>query len=343
MKTRVSPAIIGFFVLGAIALGILALLSFGGVSFFHKPERFIVYFDESIQGLDVGSPVKIRGMRVGRVADVRIRHTPGGHQSYVAVICEMNRDKVASARGSEPGISERERFEQLVNDGLRAQLGILGLATGMLYVELDFFDPAAWPPMRHEKLESPYFEVPAIPSTIAEFQANLGAILREVSHIKFGEIGTEAHLLIADVRAWLNQANTAALLREWTQTAATIRAFVESPELRQTVASLSAASARLDTLLGEISGETGHLLGKDVAATLADVRLAVKEFSAASGTLRQFIGSQQKTGDEAGKALVRLGEAAEAVARLADFLERNPSALLRGRPPESKPKGGSGY
>ncbi|AHF91927.1 mammalian cell entry protein [Opitutaceae bacterium TAV5] len=337
MKTKVSPAIIGFFVLGAIALGIIALLSFGGFSFFRKPERFIVYFDESIQGLDVGSPVKIRGMRVGRVADVQIRHSPGGYQSYVAVTCEMNRDKVASARGTELDISAREKFEQLVNDGLRAQLGILGLATGMLYVELDFFDPAAYPPALHEGLKSPYLEVPAIPSTIAEFQANLSDILREVRNIKFGEIGKEVHLLIADVRTRFNEANTSALVQEWTRTATSIRTFAESPELRQTVASLNAASAKLDTLLGEISNETGPL-GKDVSATLADVRSAIKEFTAVSGTLRQFMGNQQHVGTEAGKALARLSEAAEAIGRLADFLERNPTALISGRPPDLKLK-----
>jgi len=50
VKTKVSPAIVGAFVIGALALGIVALLSFGGVSFFAKPQRFVVYFDESIPG-----------------------------------------------------------------------------------------------------------------------------------------------------------------------------------------------------------------------------------------------------------------------------------------------------
>jgi len=48
MKTKVSPAIVGAFVIGAFALGIIALLTVGGVSIFAKPQRFVVYFDESI-------------------------------------------------------------------------------------------------------------------------------------------------------------------------------------------------------------------------------------------------------------------------------------------------------
>ena len=57
MKTKVSPTIIGSFVIGAFALGVIAVLTFGGVSFFAKPQRFVVYFDESIHGLTLGSPI----------------------------------------------------------------------------------------------------------------------------------------------------------------------------------------------------------------------------------------------------------------------------------------------
>ena len=64
MKTKVGPAIVGAFVIGAFVLGTIALLAFGGVSFFSKPERFVVFFDETIHGLDLGSPVKLRGVRV---------------------------------------------------------------------------------------------------------------------------------------------------------------------------------------------------------------------------------------------------------------------------------------
>ena len=65
----------------ALALGIIALLSFGGMSFFSKPQRFLVYFDESIHGLDAGSPVKLRVRRAGeaepqRILRERARPTP---------------------------------------------------------------------------------------------------------------------------------------------------------------------------------------------------------------------------------------------------------------------------
>ena len=70
MKKKLNPVAAGSFVLGAFVLVIGALISFRSCRVFLKPGRFISYFNESVQGLDVGSPVKMRGVRVGRVRPV---------------------------------------------------------------------------------------------------------------------------------------------------------------------------------------------------------------------------------------------------------------------------------
>ena len=124
--------------MGAFALAIVALLTFGGVSFFSKPQRFVVYFNESIHGLDLGSPVKLRGVRVGRVADLNIRYDEATNRSVVAVLCEFSRDTMTDNKGVLIDVTDRAQLQTLVDHGLRAQLGVLGLATGLLYVELDF-------------------------------------------------------------------------------------------------------------------------------------------------------------------------------------------------------------
>src|SRR5256885_8902940 len=107
MKTKISPAVIGAFVIGAFALGIISLLSFGGVSFFTKPQRFLVYFDESIHGLDLGSPVKLRGVRVGRVVDLNIRYDEKNNHSVVVVTCELSKNKLADAAGAQIDVTSR--------------------------------------------------------------------------------------------------------------------------------------------------------------------------------------------------------------------------------------------
>ena len=205
MKTKVSPTVVGLFVLGAFALGLVGLFSFGGIHFFSKPERFVVYFNESIHGLDNGSPVKLRGVRIGRVVGMKVRAIPadpasGDARSVVAVVCELSRDVVADGQGRPVDVSDREELQRLVDQGLRAQLGVIGLATGLLFVELDFYDPALHPVRRRVGVESDYLELPAVPSAISEFQANLTDVLNDLKRVDFATIGREIEALLADSR-----------------------------------------------------------------------------------------------------------------------------------------------
>lgn len=119
------------------------------------------------------------------------------------------------------------------------------------------------------------------------------------------------------------------MIAEWTKAGTAVRGLAESPELKQALASLASASDTLDGVLAEYAQNEPK--GADMAATLAEVRKTVGTFNATASTVQKFVNAQQSLGDDASQALVRLGEAAAAVRELADFLERNPSALLSGR------------
>ena len=198
MKNKVSPAIVGLFVLGAFVLGFISLLAFGGVNFFSKPERFIVYFDESIHGLDLGSPVKLRGVRVGRVVNFNLRYMPEQKKSVVAVVCELSRNVITDERGNPLDVSDRKQLQALVDRGLRAQLGVIGLATGLLFVELDFLDPQVYPMPPSGGMKSPYVEMPAVPSAISQFQSNFTGILENLKQVDFAALAKEVQGLLAD-------------------------------------------------------------------------------------------------------------------------------------------------
>ncbi len=335
MKTKVSPTVIGLFVLGALLLGIIALFSFGGVNFFSKPERFIVYFDESIHGLDNGSPVKFRGVRIGRVVGLHVRATPAApgsanSGSVVAVVCELSRDVVADGLGRPIDVSDRAELENLVQQGLRAQLNVIGYATGLLYVELDFYKPEDYPATPRAGVESPYLEMPAVASRSAEFLHNLNEILADIKDADIPRLAQEVHGLLADVRKQVNAADLGTLSREWTAAAQSVSTLAASPELKATLANAASASARLDRVLAELEKNAGPA-AENFQLAVKDARAAMLQLSETSTILRRFVTAQQNLGDDASKAFARLGDAAAAVARLADFLERNPNALLSGR------------
>ena len=133
----------------------------------------------------------------------------------------------------------------------------------------------------------------------------------------------------------MNAIETRELIAEWTKAAGSIQELVASPELKSTFANLNGAATELRAVLAKIDTQIDPA-GAKFATAMEEAQKALASFNAAAVTLRQFINAQQGLGDSSGRALSKLAEAADAVQRLADYLERNPSALLSGRrpPPE---------
>jgi len=329
VKTKIAPAIVGAFVIGAFVLGIVGLLAFGGVSFFSKPQRFVVYFNESIHGLDLGSPVKLRGVRIGRVVELTVRYEAEKNRSVVAVVCELNRNMMTDNKGVPIDVSNRAELQQLVDRGLRAQLGVLGLATGLLFVELDFVDPMEYPAST-PVVQPRYLVVPAMPSALLEFQANLTEILNDVQKIDFAGISAEFKGLLLDTRKKLNGVDLKGAVAQWQRTGAQIETLASSPQIKETLTNLNLAITDLRGVLANIDKQVGPT-GQELAATLAQVKTSLEAFSAAAAAAHRFIASQSNLGDETTQTLEQLRGAAEAVQRLADFIERNPQALISGK------------
>ncbi|WP_221032817.1 MlaD family protein [Actomonas aquatica] len=333
MKTKVSPTVVGFFVLGAMLIGMIGLFSFGSLNFLRKPQRFVVYFDESVSGLDEGSPVKLRGVRVGRVTQVNLTYDEQNHNSVVAVLCELNRAVMKDTSGELIDVTDRAEIEKLIDGGLRAQLGVIGLATGLLYVELDFRNPAEYPADARDRVPVDYAVVPAVPSAISEFQATFSEILASVKDIDFKAMAEELHGLLADSRRQINAIDVATLSSELTATAKSVRALAENPKIPTIVDNLDGALADLRATLQRVESNIDPTAA-ELAETLQQARKSLAALDEVTGTANQFIAAQSGLGAEAAVALRQLGEASRAIARLADFLERNPNALLTGRQPQ---------
>jgi len=331
VKTRINPAIVGLFVIGAMLLGVVALLSFGGVNFFSKPQRFMVYFDESIHGLDVGSPVKLRGVRVGRVVDLSVHYDAASNKSVVSVVCELSRNKIVDDQGRAIDVSDRAALQTLVDHGLRAQLGVVGLATGLLFVELDFYDPHQYPP-EAPVAGSPYVRVPAVLSTIAEYQASLTEILADLKRVDFAGLSRNLNAALTTANQKLQAVDTAGLSEHWIKAADAVTALATDPGFKKTLANLNTAIDDLRALIAKVDTQV-QPTSDNLARTLAEARQALAAFEAAATSVQRFVAAQGGLGDEASRTLEQLREAAASVQRLADFLERNPNALITGRKP----------
>ncbi len=329
MKTKISPTIVGAFVLGAMVLAIGGLLMFGGVNFFSKPQRFVVYFNESVHGLDLGSPVKLRGVRVGRVVDLNVRYDEKVAAAQIAVTCELSRNMTTDAQGVPIDVSNREELQHLVDSGLRARLDILGLATGLLFVQLDFFNPKEYPAPQRPPGEK-YVAVPYVPSAISEFQNNLTDILNDLKKADFAGIGRELRGVLTSTRKQVDALDVQGLVAQWKKTGATADEFLKSAELRQTFVNLNGAVTDLRAVMQKLDAQVVPA-GKELTETLVEAKTAMKSINETVGVARTFIANNSGVGSEVTSTLEQLSEAADAVKRLADFLERNPNALITGK------------
>lgn len=337
MKTKLSPTVIGAFVLGGGALLLVALLAFGGSSLFTKPQRFAVFFDESVHGLDPGAPVKVRGVRVGRVADINVRFDAAKHASEVEVVCEVTRNVLVGPDGHRIDFSETGRIDQLVKDGMRAELAVMGLATGMLYVELGFDEEQKFPlPAKLPQADMPV--VPAVPSAIAEFTASVSDLLGKLGQVDYAGISTELKTLLTTTHTKIAALELQPAVDEVKGAAAAVRVLASDPKIAE-------AFANVNRTLGDVQQLVGHLdaqvapAGAALQETLSEARSAMTQLHSAATSVRNLVGPQTGLGDEAVQTLQRVGEAADALRRLVDYLERNPKAFLTGRPtPAVSPK-----
>ena len=335
MKTKVSPAVVGAFVLGALALALVALISFGGVNFFAHPERFVVYFHEPTHGLDAGSLVNLSGVRVGRVVDLNVHYDATTGDSFVAVVCELNKNKIRDALGEPFDVTVPGRLKQLVDRGLRAQLNVISLATGVLYVELDFLDPKVHPPGEPGPA-SPYTIVPSVQSTTSQFQASAEEILSKVGQVDFAGLSTELKALLVDARRQLDGLDLKGAVAQWKSTGASVQALAQSVDIGRALQDAEATMADLRRTLQKLDTQV-DANGQNLQAALGQVQATLREFDATAVTVRHVVAAQQNLGDGANQALAKLADAADAVQRLADFLERNPNALLTGKKPAPLP------
>ena len=328
MKTKLSPFLIGSFVLGGLLLVVVALLSFRSLHLFSKPGRFMAYFNESVQGLDVGSPVKLRGVRVGRVANIQVHYDSKTKKSQVAVIAELDQSAISDRAGKLIQITDRVTFQQLIEEGLRAKIDLVGI-TGLQYVELDFFDSQEFPAPPQEGGQE-YPVVPTLRSGMSELVANLSKIANNLNKVDFAGLSRELQTLLATLNRQVSDVDLKQMAASVTAAAAAIESFAGSPETK-------AAFANLNKTATEVQGFVARL-DAQVAPVQAELVRTLRSFHEAAESVHQLVRPQSGLGEEAVRTLRQVTDTAESLQRLADFLERNPSALITGKKrPDKEP------
>ena len=174
--SKANPAVIGGFVIGAIALLVIGLLVFGGTSWFKTQTRYVAYFPGSVKGLRVGANVDFRGVTIGQVTQINVNYNPTDQQFRIPVVMEFDPGRIEIV-GDGQAVESRQDIQGLIEAGLRAQLQSESLLTGLLFVNLDFRPKT---PVKLTHGHEPYPEIPTIESGLEQIQQSAGDIAQQL-------------------------------------------------------------------------------------------------------------------------------------------------------------------
>ena len=321
MKSSMNPLAVGMFVLGSAIIAVAAIIIFGSFKFFANTEMFISYFPETVNGLDVGAAVKYKGVKIGKVEDIRIGpQRKDIRETSVIVVYSIDVDMVRRKSDNKKELDFDQWMERQVANGMRAKLNYQSIVTGMLYIELDYIADKNEPYHKnYEGLE--YTEIPSSKSGLSELAKAFEDTLSEISKINFKEITDNVNAVLVSVNAKINDVDTKEISDRALVALGSINELANDKNIRLAI-------KNFDTLLKDANTEIKSLseAGK-------------KTLSNGDGGLENvntIVAPQSPIRYELALLFRSLNESMNSISNFADYLERNPNAILTGKSAKEK-------
>ena len=322
---------VGVLVVVGLALSLGFVLFFTSSRFGSGTVTYETYLRESVQGLDVGSPVRYRGVAIGRVSEVGLvaaEYHPAQRETFGTVFqLVFVRFAVDTNR-----IGEVPSVDEAIKLGLRVRIAAQGI-TGVNYLELDFVPPDRFPP-REVPWTPRYPYVPAVPSTVAQVQGAAELLLQKLQDVDLPGLLDNVIGLVADIRGQVKDGDLAVTLQEAATLLRSVRGQAEAAKLPEMVAELRGVATDARALLA--SREVQQTLG-NAAAAMAELRTTVGRLPATISNLEGGVRTARgATTDLQAELAPILRDLRAAVGNLRDTTEqlrRYPSQAIFGAPP----------
>jgi ABC-type transporter Mla subunit MlaD len=311
MSAKTDNFKIGVFTIIGVGLFVTGLLVFGAWSHFKKTSLFETYVKGEVSGLSVGSPVELRGVRVGKVTGISFswNEYPDSTPGYVVVDFEIN-DNVS---GLPPGAARDQRLQAAVARGLRARPTAQGV-TGTSMLSLEYLDPTEYPALKVPWTPR-YSYIPSAPGLLGELLVSMRQALHKLDHVDITELNQMAETDLKSVGRLLDRVermdleslntNANALLTEVRGSNAKFQSFIDDTDGTMKKMELEKLARDSDAAIGQLR-ETISALEPKLAKIDVD-------------SLNQTLASAQRTLHQADDVLFEL--------------KQYPSGFLFGKPP----------
>ncbi|MDK2973012.1 MAG: phospholipid/cholesterol/gamma-HCH transport system substrate-binding protein [Candidatus Sumerlaeota bacterium] len=377
MSQRANYAKLGLFVLAGTALLIGGLIIYGAGELLEDGIPVETYLDHSAQGLSVGSPIKYRGVEVGRVTEISLvgRHYPFADEDYKRYVLIRGDLDATMFEGGEDDVETIIKSQ--LDSGLRVRMAAQGI-TGLAFMEIDYLDPERFEPLTINWQPSRIY-LPSAPSRMVEISASIEKVAAGLRDSNIQAIAEDLRALLQTVTTTVEQARVSEvtgeakdLLTDVRSTNARIKELIDNPSLETIPQSVANATERADKLIADSEQDLRVLIDEargaaaDMRAAAAKVNTALddprvesglSDFSEVAANSREVSGQLPATVARLDRTLQRLElllasqqEDVQAILsnmrqitdNLADTTETTrqyPSLLLFGDPPPPPPKG----
>ena len=309
---------LGLFVIVGFAAAVVAGLLFGAARFQKETIQYHSYFNESVQGLDLGAPVKFRGVTLGNVSSIEI----APDHRMVDVVSNLDVDEVKRMGLAEAG-AKRGKYRFSVPPDLRAQLGSQGI-TGVKFIAIDFFDVKSNPPPTLPfPVEMDHY-IPATPSMMKNLEDTITKAMDRLPEMVDAVVMIMGRVdrLLATLEKEDVSGKAASTLGHADTVMTSLQTMIARLDKQDLGGKAAGAITDLDVAVNKMNKVLDRLDGKD--GLFASAQRATDAFGemgrAGSGTQKDL------------EATLRdVSEAAEAIRALVDSIDRDPDMLLKGK------------
>ncbi len=339
MASRGNPTLIGAFVLGGLALFVIALFVLGGGRLLEKRSTWVAYFDGSVEGLAPGAAVTFRGVHVGSVIQVDLQLNTKTLQARIPVVFETDPSRVTYMNGTLPTVRDAE---QMAKGGLRASLVQQSFVTGQRAIQLDLLPNTPYTLVGGDP-NSPIIEVAVVKSDIEQLKDSFTNLpLRELVAT------TERTLLSVDRLASSPELQTGlaalvgALIQLNQETGPTLRDIATAAQTvqgaaRQASQSVATLESDAHATLTDIRGLTNSVdqqvatSGQALLSSVQSARAALRQAELAMTAMNSLVAGNSALRADLERTLRNSAQASESLKEFARKIERSPNALVIGR------------
>ncbi len=177
-----------------------------GQRIYTNKELYILNFDQSIRGLNIGAPVDYRGIEVGKVVSIDVQYNEESDEIFIPILIEVEPERVGLTIDDETLTPEQElqEFQRLLDDGFRAKLQSGNLLTGQLFISLDLIEDSE--PVK-AKLFNGYPQIPTISTDLGQITQNFNEILEKVNKLEIEKIVENVDSAVTELRKLLDDAD----------------------------------------------------------------------------------------------------------------------------------------